>query len=123
VDGIVALIDGSRPDCTHVRLDLAELGAFERSVYAEARAIPPGATASDGEIARRVGDPQAAQAVGRALGRNPFPILVPCHRVLAAGGRLGGFSAHGGAALKRKLLAIESRHARRADDLFSGLAG
>ena len=71
------------------------------------RAIPRGATRTYGEVAAELGDPGAARAVGQALGRNPFPIIVPCHRVLAAAGRPGGFSAHGGVATKLRLLAIE----------------
>ena len=69
--------------------------------------FPPGTTMSYGEIAREIGEPAAAREVGQALGRNPFPIIVPCHRVLAAGGRTGGFSAKGGVATKFKMLAIE----------------
>jgi O-6-methylguanine DNA methyltransferase len=76
-------------------------------VYQAAREIPAGATATYGELARRVGTPRDARAVGRALGMNPFPIVVPCHRVIAAGGKLGGFSAPGGVATKRRMLAIE----------------
>ncbi len=80
---------------------------FHRRVYRVARKIPPGATLSYGEIAARLGAPRSARAVGQALGRNPFAILVPCHRVVAAGGKLGGFSANGGVATKLRLLAIE----------------
>ena len=80
---------------------------FHRRVYQVARTIPPGKTLTYGDVARRLGDPGAAQAVGQALGRNPFAIIVPCHRVVAAGGRIGGFSANGGAATKRRILAIE----------------
>jgi methylated-DNA-[protein]-cysteine S-methyltransferase len=71
------------------------------------RSIPPGETATYGEIARAIGDPGAARAVGAALGSNPFPIVVPCHRVLAADGALHGFSAPGGIATKRRMLEIE----------------
>ena len=80
---------------------------FHRRVYEAARAIPPGNTLSYGDIAKRVGAPGAARAVGQALGRNPFPIVVPCHRVLAAGGKIGGFSAQGGVETKRRMLEIE----------------
>jgi methylated-DNA-[protein]-cysteine S-methyltransferase len=76
-------------------------------VYEIARTIPPGATLSYGEIAARLGMRGSARAVGQALGRNPFPIVVPCHRVLAAGGKLGGFSANGGVATKLRMLSIE----------------
>jgi methylated-DNA-[protein]-cysteine S-methyltransferase len=80
---------------------------FHRRVYEAARRIPPGATLSYGEIAARAGASGAARAVGQALGHNPFPIVVPCHRVVAAGGKIGGFSAHGGVATKLRLLAAE----------------
>ena len=89
--------------------------ALARRVYEVARTIPPGATLTYGEIAARLELPGAARDVGQALGRNPFPLVVPCHRVVAAGGRLGGFSARGGAATKRRLLAIEGAI---APDLF-----
>jgi methylated-DNA-[protein]-cysteine S-methyltransferase len=102
-----ALLRGEPVDFATTVLDCSDLGAFERRVYAAAREIPPGATRSYGEIARRIGAPGSARAVGRALGRNPFPLIVPCHRVLAAGGRTGGFSAHGGGATKLRLLALE----------------
>ena len=69
---------------------------FHRRVYEATRAIPPGSTLSYGEVAAQIGAPGAARAVGQALGRNPFAIVVPCHRVLAAGGKAGGFSANGG---------------------------
>jgi len=76
-------------------------------VYAATREIAPGATASYGEIARAIGAPGEAREVGAALGANPFPIVVPCHRVLAADGALHGFSAPGGIATKRRMLEIE----------------
>ena len=81
---------------------------FHRRVYEVTRTIAPGVTRSYGEIAARLGAPRSARAVGQALGRNPFAILVPCHRVLAAGGKPGGFSANGGVATKLRLLAIET---------------
>jgi O-6-methylguanine DNA methyltransferase len=86
-------------------LDLTSGTAFQRAVWRALRRIKPGATRSYGEIARAVGSPGAARAVGQACGANPIPLLIPCHRVLAAGGRLGGFS--GGLDWKRKLLARE----------------
>jgi methylated-DNA-[protein]-cysteine S-methyltransferase len=107
VEGIVALLRGEASDLTGIVLDMARVPPFERRVYEAARAIPPGATMSYGEIAREIGEPAAAREVGQALGRNPFPIIVPCHRVLAAGGKSGGFSAKGGVATKFKMLAIE----------------
>jgi O-6-methylguanine DNA methyltransferase len=84
---------------------------FDRRVYAVARDIAPGATLSYGEIAARLGERGLARDVGQALGRNPFPIIVPCHRVLAAGGKVGGFSANGGITTKLHLLSIEAAHA------------
>ena len=107
IDGIVALLEGEARDLTDVPLDLDEVPEFHRKVYDVARTIRPGTTLSYGEIAARVGEPDAAQAVGQALGRNPIPIIVPCHRVLAAGGGTGGFSAPGGTSTKLRLLAIE----------------
>jgi methylated-DNA-[protein]-cysteine S-methyltransferase len=102
------LLRGEASDLAGVALDMDQVPEFHRRVYDAARTIPPGETLSYGDIARRVGAPGAARAVGQALGRNPFPIVVPCHRVLAAGGRIGGFSAQGGVATKRRMLAIES---------------
>jgi methylated-DNA-[protein]-cysteine S-methyltransferase len=107
IDGIVALLGGARLELAEVRLDFEGVGEFEKYVYQITRTIPPGATLTYGEIARRLGDPTLARAVGQALGRNPFAIVVPCHRVLAAGGRTGGFSAGGGVETKLALLRIE----------------
>jgi methylated-DNA-[protein]-cysteine S-methyltransferase len=107
VDGIVALLAGEPVDFAEAPLDLTGVGEFELRVYALARTIPPGATLTYGELARRLGDPGAAQAVGRALARNPVPIVVPCHRITAAGGRPGGFSGAGGVDTKMRLLAVE----------------
>lgn len=107
IEAIAALLAGDAADLSEVALDLTRVAPFNRSVYAIARTIPPGSTLSYGEVATRLGDPSAARAVGAALGDNPFPIIVPCHRVLAAGGKMGGFSAPGGTATKRRLLTIE----------------
>jgi len=90
-----------------VPLDLAGVIDFARDVYEFSRGIPPGATRTYGEVATGIGKPGTAQAVGQALGRNPIPLIVPCHRILAAGGRPGGFSAPGGTATKSRLLQIE----------------
>ncbi len=86
---------------------LPGLTDFQLAVYRAARRIPPGSTRTYGEIATEIGLPGSAQAVGRALGANPYPIVVPCHRVVAANGRTGGFSAGGGVETKMRLLAIE----------------
>lgn len=107
IEAIVTHLQGQARDFAAVALDMESLPAFHRLVYAAARRIPSGETRSYGEIAKMVGEPGAARAVGQALGRNPFPIIVPCHRVLAAGGAPGGFSARGGATTKFKILAIE----------------
>jgi methylated-DNA-[protein]-cysteine S-methyltransferase len=112
ISEIQALLTGEQRALDRVELDMEGVPPFHRRVYVAARAIPPGQTASYGEIATRVGAPGAARAVGQALGRNPFAIVVPCHRVLAAGGRTGGFSANGGVATKLRMLSIEgARHA------------
>src|SRR5215831_1269759 len=107
IDCIAALLRGEVSDLSTIALDMEQVPSFHRRVYEAARTIPPGMTLSYGDIAARVGAPGAARAVGQALGRNPFPIVVPCHRVLAAGGKIGGFSAQGGIATKRRMLSIE----------------
>lgn len=98
---------GDLQDFSDVPLDLTAAPTFARQVYVAARAIPSGATCSYGDLAAALGKPRAARAVGQALGRNPVALLVPCHRILAAGGKLGGFSAHLGPTIKTRLLAIE----------------
>jgi len=108
IERIVALMDGKPSDLSPIALDLEDVPEFNRRVYDVTRAIPPGRTLTYGEIAERVGEPGTAQAVGQAEGANPIPIIVPCHRVLAAGGKIGGFSAPGSIATKRKMLAIEA---------------
>ncbi len=100
VTGIAALLRGERSDLSGIALDLDQVPPFHRRVYEVARTIPAGATVCYGEIAERLGLPGASRAVGQALGRNPFAVIVPCHRVLAAGGKVGGFSANGGIATK-----------------------
>jgi O-6-methylguanine DNA methyltransferase len=91
-------------------LDLQGSTAFQRSVWREMQKIPPGTTRSYSEVAARIGQPAAARAVGRACGANPLPILIPCHRVVASHGALGGFS--GGLRWKKKLLALEKKLTR-----------
>jgi methylated-DNA-[protein]-cysteine S-methyltransferase len=107
IDGIVALLSGERRDLTHVTIDDEGVPEFNRRVYAVARGIPPGQTMTYGEIAERLGDKSLARAVGQAMGENPTPIIMPCHRVLAAAGKPGGFSASGGIVTKLRLLTIE----------------
>ncbi len=107
IEAIVRLLDGEPTDLDFIQVELDRLPAFERAVLDVTRTIPPGSSLTYGQVAQRIGQPQAAQAVGRALGANPFPIVVPCHRVLGADGRLVGFSAHGGTDTKRTMLLIE----------------
>ncbi|ABD08927.1 methylated-DNA--protein-cysteine methyltransferase [Rhodopseudomonas palustris HaA2] len=118
IDGIVALLAGQPIDLTHIALDLDGVSEFQRGVYAIARTIPPGHTLSYGDIAKRLGGVELAREVGQALGRNPVPVIVPCHRVLAAGGKPGGFSANGGVATKLKLLSIEGAAVNYTPSLF-----
>lgn len=106
-DGIASLLAGGNPNLSSIALDLSGVPEFHRRVYDVARAIPRGSTLTYGEVATRLGEPGAARAVGQALGRNPVPVIVPCHRVLASGGAAGGFSAPGGVHTKQRLLAIE----------------
>jgi methylated-DNA-[protein]-cysteine S-methyltransferase len=115
IEGTTALLAGARVDLSAVPVDLTLVEAFDRRVYALAREIVPGETRTYGELARALGEPDA-RAVGVALARNPVPLVVPCHRVVAADGGLGGFSAPGGVATKRRLLEIEG--AGRAQTLF-----
>ena len=110
IDKIRRCLAGETIDFAPVALDLTGIGAFRRKVYEAARRIGWGQTTTYGELARHAGAPGAARAVGQALGRNPVPIVVPCHRILASGGKLGGFSAFGGVAAKERLLALEGVH-------------
>jgi methylated-DNA-[protein]-cysteine S-methyltransferase len=119
IGGIVALLDGERPDLRDVALDERPVDDFRRRVYAATRAVGPGQTATYGEIARAIGAPGAARAVGAALGQNPYPIVVPCHRVLAADGSLHGFSAPGGIRTKRRMLEIEGAPGFTQEVLFA----
>jgi len=116
IDRIVTLLRGEVADLEQITLDMTLVPAFHRRVYELARTIPPGRTLSYGELASQIGSQGAARAVGQALGKNPFAIVVPCHRVLAAGGKPGGFSANGGVDTKLKMLRIEQ--AQRS--LFDG---
>jgi methylated-DNA-[protein]-cysteine S-methyltransferase len=119
-DGVVRLLGGEAPDLATIPLDLDDRPAWDRLVLGAVRAIPRGATAGYGEIARRIGRPGAARAVGGAVGRNPVGLLVPCHRVIAGDGTLGGYgvAAWGGAEaaldLKAHLLALEGVTVRRS---------
>jgi methylated-DNA-[protein]-cysteine S-methyltransferase len=116
IEGIVALAAGEKRSLADAMLDMDGVPEFERRVYETALRIPPGETLTYGDIAIRLGDRLLARDVGQALGRNPFPIIVPCHRVLAAGNRIGGFSAPGGSATKLRLLAIEGARVEPAPE-------
>jgi methylated-DNA-[protein]-cysteine S-methyltransferase len=107
IDGMVAVMAGEPRDLRDVPLEDRGVDAFRLAVYAATREIPAGSTRTYGEIARSIGRPDAARDVGAALARNPFPIIVPCHRVVAASGALTGFSAPGGLETKRRMLEIE----------------
>ena len=112
-------LGGERVDLTGLPLDLSGVGDFEVRVYRVAQAIPPGRTRTYGALAAELGDAGQARAVGQALGRNPWPIVVPCHRITAAEGRTGGFSAPGGATTKLRLLEIEGALAPDSLPLFA----
>ena len=120
LDTIVALLAGEAADLSVAVLDMQRVSPFHRRVYEAARTIAPGATLSYGEIAKQMGAESSARAVGLALGRNPFAVVVPCHRVLAASGNIGGFSANGGIATKLRMLSIEAARASGQGALFEG---
>jgi methylated-DNA-[protein]-cysteine S-methyltransferase len=119
IDDIVTLLTGEPVDLADAPLDMDGVGDLDRQVYEVARTIPPGRTMSYGDLATRLGDPTLARAVGQSLGRNPFAIVVPCHRVVGADGRLTGFSANGGVATKERMLVIEGARPE-SPTLFSG---
>ncbi|OFW97186.1 MAG: cysteine methyltransferase [Alphaproteobacteria bacterium RIFCSPHIGHO2_12_FULL_66_14] len=119
LDRVLALLKGEAADLQDIPLDLEDVPDFNRRVYEVARTIPPGQTLTYGEIAKRLSVPHEAREVGQALGRNPVAIIVPCHRVLGADGRMGGFSANGGVSTKRRMLEIEGASAVGAGPLFA----
>lgn len=130
IDRIRTVLAGrSKDDLSDLELDMTGLSDFLRRAYAVTRAIGPGHTMTYGQVAERIGSPGLARAVGRAMGANPFPIIVPCHRVLGADGTIGGFSAPGGAATKRRMLLAEGVPERTGpalfgtDDLYPGTRG
>ena len=120
LDNIVALLAGEAADLSGAALDMHRVPPFHRRVYEVARSVPPGATLSYGEIAKQMGASGSARAVGQALGRNPFAVVVPCHRVLSSDGKIGGFSANGGIATKLRMLSIEAARASGQGALFEG---
>ncbi len=120
IEGVQAVLEGrSRSDLREIPLDMSRLTPFQREVYAFVRAIPPGQTRTYGEVAEALGDPGLSRAVGQAMGHNPFAPVVPCHRVLAAGGRSGGFSGGNGVPTKLRMLQIEGAQIG-APGLFDG---
>jgi methylated-DNA-[protein]-cysteine S-methyltransferase len=118
IDAIVVLLGGAPVDLGFVTLDERGIDGFRREVYAATRAIPAGSTATYGDVARTIGRPDSARDVGAALARNPFPIVVPCHRVVGANGKLTGFSAPGGLATKRRMLELEGAPGYGQQTLF-----
>lgn len=109
VDVLYRYADGDEVEFSELALSLDHLTPFGRRVVAACRAIPWGQTRSYGELAAECGSPGAARAVGSVMAKNRFPLIVPCHRVLAASGELGGYSAPDGLSMKRRLLAMEGR--------------
>lgn len=100
-------LSGESQDFGDIELDLDGVGKFAKAIYQAARAVPAGQTTTYGQLAEAVGCAGAARTVGQAMSRNPVPLIIPCHRVIAAGGRRGGFSAHGGLMTKAKMLETE----------------
>lgn len=121
IEQIKALMQGEKRDLLEVKLDMTGIPEFSRKVYGVARAIPPGMTMTYGEVSAKLNAPGTARVVGQALGANPFPPIVPCHRILASGGKAGGFSAPGGLETKMRLLNIERANVPVEPSLFDQL--
>jgi methylated-DNA-[protein]-cysteine S-methyltransferase len=122
IEQIVALLSGKHSDFLNTKLDIGDLPEFNRRVYAIASTIPAGTVMTYGEIAAKLGEePQVARDVGQALGQNPIPLIIPCHRVLAANGKPGGYSGSGGVKTKLKLLTIEGAKLSDEPSLFEKL--
>jgi methylated-DNA-[protein]-cysteine S-methyltransferase len=115
-DAMARLLKGEKSNLSFIKVDMSRVPEFNRSVYDIARTIEPGETLTYGDIAVRLGDKLLARSIGQALGQNPFPIVIPCHRVLAANGKTGGFSANGGVTTKFRMLAIEGATIAQKDD-------
>jgi methylated-DNA-[protein]-cysteine S-methyltransferase len=107
IEAITALLRGQAADFSDVTLDMTGIHVFNRRVYELTRAIPRGETRTYGDVAARLGAPGAVNSVAQAISKNPFMIIVPCHRVLEAGGYADKISPHGGTISKRRLLSIE----------------
>lgn len=121
IASITTLLEGEKTDLTHIVCDFGRIDPFATKVYVAARAIPAGETRTYGAIASQLGDRQLARNVGRVLGRNPLPIIVPCHRIIGANNKLTGFSAYGGVETKLKMLAIEGAQVGQNLGLFDDL--
>lgn len=121
IEGIVALLQGSDPDFSDVSLDAGDVPAFNRRVYEYACTIPRGETRTYHEIAKALGASGAAYSVAQAIAKNPYMIIVPCHRVLEAGGYADRISPYGGVISKRRLLALEGAHPIASKTLFEVL--
>ena len=120
-DLVIAYFEGEPVDFSRILLDQSGLTATEQAIYAALRLVPRGETTTYGDLAERIGSPGAARAVGVAMARNPWPLIVPCHRVLAKGGALHGFSAPGGLDTKRRMLAMEGVDLDRGEPMLPGL--
>lgn len=108
IDGVKRYFAGETADFSDVPLDLDGQSDFFRAIYDAARRVPWGETTTYGTLARTLGaGPEMAREVGQAMAKNPVALIIPCHRVLAAGGKVGGFSAPGGSSSKVKMLALE----------------
>ena len=123
IQAITRLLEGEKVGLEFIECDFSRVDEFAARVYNAARTIPAGETASYGEVASLLGDARLARRVGQALGRNPFPIIVPCHRVVGSDGRLTGFSARGGTETKSRLLSIEGAVIGGTLDMFADHAG
>ena len=110
---IQCYLGGEQVELTGIELDLTEASPFHRKVYEAAREIGWGQTASYGELATLAGSPGAARSVGHAMSRNPVALVIPCHRIVASGNRLGGFSAYGGLSTKDRLLTMEGSRVKK----------
>lgn len=118
---VCAYFEGEPVDLSFIPLDMSDLTETEQAIYTALRLVPYGQTTTYGELAARIGQPGAARAVGMAMARNPWPLVVPCHRVLAKGGALHGFSAPGGLDTKRRMLVMEGVDLDRGEPMLPGL--
>src|SRR5690606_13337576 len=107
VKSIKEHLNGKTRDFSKLKIDYCHATPYQQEVYEAAREIKPGTYLSYKQLSEKIGRPKACRAVGSALGKNPVLLLVPCHRVLTSSNKLGGFSAEGGIATKKKLLILE----------------